>query len=165
MDFRIRVAEPEDASAMAEAHRDSIESIGPRFYASNEIEAWTAGLTDDLYLRAMSGGEVFFVAAGRLGGRQVVLGFASDYAIEGTKHGTSVYVRGAAARRRIGTALLQRAEAHARAAGATTIEIEASLAGVEFYRTNGYVDVREVQTRLVSGHRIATIIMRKDLDT
>jgi GNAT superfamily N-acetyltransferase len=129
----------------------------------DEVEAWMAGVSKTLYLKAMDAGEVFFLATGCLDGRGVVLGFASDYPIEGTKHGTSVYVRGAVARQRVGTALLRRAEAHAGAAGATMIEIEASLAGVDFYRANGYVDVRHARTRLMSGHEIATVVMRKEL--
>ena len=44
----------------------------------------------------------------------------------------SVYVRGIAARRGIGSALLGLAEAHAVAHGAASLQVEASLAGVEF---------------------------------
>jgi GNAT superfamily N-acetyltransferase len=163
-DIEIRVAEPLDVDALAETHRDSIESIGPAFYLPNDVEAWKDGLAGDVYLRAMEAGEVFFVATGTQDRRRVILGFASDYHIEAATHGTSVYVRGVAARRGIGTALLRQAEAHALANGARSIQIEASLAGVAFYTANGYVEVLRGQTRLMSGHVIASVRMRKELD-
>jgi putative acetyltransferase len=163
--FETRQAGPADVEAIAEAHRDSIRSIGPRFYSAGDVEAWAHGLTGELYLNAMNGGEVFFIATGRIDGRTVVLGFASDYRIKGTTHGTSVYVRGPAARRGIGSALLSLAHAHAVAAGAERIDVEASLAGVEFYRANGFIVLSRGETRLMSGHPIACVFMRKPLST
>jgi GNAT superfamily N-acetyltransferase len=104
---------------------------------------------------------VIFIATGKVGGTALVLGFASDYCLEGSTHGTSVYVRGIAARRGIGSTLLQLAEAHAVASGATSIHIEASLAGVEFYTRNGYTTAGRGESRLMSGHAIACVFMRK----
>jgi putative acetyltransferase len=158
-----RRAHPSDADAIAVAHRDSIRSLGAAFYPANVIDAWQEGIERDLYLRAMERGEVFFIAEARVEGAAGVLGFASDYAIEGTRHGTSVYVRGSAARRGIGSALLQLAEAHAIEGGATSIDIEASLAGLEFYKANGYTEVGRGETHLMSGWPIACVFMRKDL--
>jgi ribosomal protein S18 acetylase RimI-like enzyme len=112
----------------------------------------------------MNGGEVFFIATGLVDGATLVLGFASDYRIEGSQHGTSVYVRGIAARQGIGSAVYRLAEAHAIASGAASIAIEASLAGVAFYRTQGFVEVGEGETHLMSGRPIACVFMRKDLD-
>jgi putative acetyltransferase len=162
-DFETRRARPSDADEIAVAHRDSIRSLGPAFYPSNVVDDWEEGLGGDVYLRAMERGEVFFIATGRMDGDAVVLGFASDYSIEGTRHGTSVYVRGIAARRGIGSALLRLAEAHAVENGATTIHVEASLAGVEFYKANGFIEVGRGETRLMSGRPIACVFMRKDL--
>jgi putative acetyltransferase len=158
-----RQAGPADVEAIAEAHRDAIQSVGPRFYSPADVEAWAHGLTGDLYLNAMNGGEVFFVATGEIDGQAVVLGFASDYRIEGTTHGTSVYVRGHATRRGIGSTLVRLAEAHAAAAGAEHIDVEASLAGVDFYKANGFVELGRGETRLMSGHPIACVFMRKTL--
>ena len=104
-----------------------------------------------LYLRAMDAGEVFFIATGTIDGERLVLGFASDYLIDGGRHGTSAYVRGTAARCGIGSQLLVLAQAHAVANGATEIHVEASLAGVEFYRANGFVETGRGETRLTSG--------------
>jgi len=45
------------------------------------------------------------------------------------------------ARRGIGTALLRFAEDHARTHGAKAIAIQASLAGVGFYKANGFEEL------------------------
>lgn len=161
--FETRRALPADADAIAEAHRDSIRSIGPRFYPPSLVDAWEQGVCGDVYRNAMAAGEVFFIATASIDGEPRVLGFASDYPIEGSRHGTSVYVRGSAARRGLGSALLRLAEAHAIATGAASVQIEASLAGVEFYRFNGYADVGRGETRLTSGHLIPCVFMRKAL--
>jgi GNAT superfamily N-acetyltransferase len=162
-EFEIRRAEPSDVNEIALAHRDSIQSIGPAFYSPEVVEYWQEAITGGLYLKAMEAGEVFFIAVGDADGRRVVLGFASDYCIDGPKRGTSVYVRGRSARRGVGSALLARAEAHAVSNGATSIEIDASLAGVAFYEANGFVEVGRGETRLMTGRSMASVFMRKDL--
>jgi GNAT superfamily N-acetyltransferase len=158
--FEIRRAERSDVDAIASAHRDSIQSIGPAFYSPQIVHHWQEGVNRDLYLRAMEGGEVFFIA---VADRDHVIGFASDYTIEGPRHGTSCYVRGAAARRGVGSALLATAEAHAVANGATSVEIEASLAGTAFYAANGFVETGRGQIRLTTGRLMECVFMRKDL--
>jgi GNAT superfamily N-acetyltransferase len=161
--FEIRRAEPADVDAIAIAHRDSIQSIGPAFYSPEVVEGWQEAITGELYLNAMTAGEVFFIAVGVIDGGRVVLGFASDYRIAGQTHGTSVYVRGRSARQGIGSALLAKAEAHAIETGATCIEIEASLAGVTFYEANGFIAVGRGETRLTTGRSMTCVFMRKDL--
>jgi ribosomal protein S18 acetylase RimI-like enzyme len=161
--FEIRRAQPSDADAIAAAHLDSIRSIGPRFYPPEAVDDWSAGLTPDLYVRAMEeDGEVFFIAAGAIDEQPAVLGFAT-HRVEGGRHGTSVYVRGAAARRGIGTALFRLAEADALASRATSLQIEASLAGVEFYKANGFEETARGNIRLMSGRSIACVFMQKAL--
>jgi putative acetyltransferase len=163
-EFETRRADPSDAEAIAEAHRDSIRSIGPLFYPPNVVDDWEEGLVGDVYVKAMERGEVFFIAVGDIADRLSVLGFASEYCIEGPTHGTSVYVRGTVARRGIGSALFALAEAHAVAHGARTIQVEASLAGVEFYRANGFAELGRGETHLMSGRPIACVFMRKDVN-
>jgi GNAT superfamily N-acetyltransferase len=161
----IRRATTADVEAIAAAHRDSIVSLGPRCYPHDDIAHWQDGVTPELYLNAMSGGEAFFVAQARAACARIVIGFSSAYAIEGTTFGVSVYVRGTAARRGVGRALYDAAEADARSRGATIIDIDASLAGVEFYRQMGFVELARGQTRLPSGHVLATVEMRKRLSS
>ena len=165
VEFETRRAQASDADDIADAHRDSIRSIGPKFYPSNVVDDWAEGLTSDVYVKAMEGGEAFFIATGEVAGKAAVLGFATDYRIDGSQHGTSVYVRGFAARHGIGSALFRLAETHAIARGTTSIRVEASLAGVEFYKANGFNEVARGETQLMSGRPIACVFMRKDLST
>jgi GNAT superfamily N-acetyltransferase len=162
-EFDTRLAQPSDADDIAEAHRDSIRSIGPRFYPPHVVEDWADGLAGDIYVKAMEGGEAFYIAIGEIEGKLAVLGFATDYRIDGSQHGTSVYVRGLAARQGIGSTLFGLAEAHAIARGATSIRVEASLAGVEFYKANGFEEVACGEAQLMSGRPIACVFMRKQL--
>jgi GNAT superfamily N-acetyltransferase len=74
-----------------------------------------------------------------------------------------VYVRGRAVRRGIGTALLRLAEDHARAHGAKSIQIQASFAGVDFYKANGFEELGRGEARLLSGHSMPCVFMRKTL--
>jgi GNAT superfamily N-acetyltransferase len=161
--FGTRRAEPSDAEGIAIAHRDSIRSIGPRFYPDQVVEEWADNLTGDLYVQAMAGGEVFFIAVAQAGGANVILGFASDYRRQGSRHGTSVYVTGASVRLGIGSALLRLAEAEAISKGATSVHVESSLAGVEFYKANGFVEVGRGHTLLMSGRPIDCVFMEKTL--
>ena len=158
-----RQASPTDAARIADAHRDSIESIGSAFYPPIVVAAWQDGLAPDLYIRAMERGEVFFIAEHLDGNGHEVLGFASDYAIESGRYGVSAYVRGRATRQGVGSALLRLAEADAIHKGAKIISIEASLAAVEFYSANGYVETGRGDTHLASGQPIECVFMKKDL--
>jgi len=161
--FETRRADPSDADDIALAHRDSIRSIGPAFYPPHVVDDWAEGLAPEMYRDAMARGEVFFIASGSVDGKNVVLGFASDYGIEGSTHGASVYVRGVAARCGIGAALFRLVESHAIARGATIIQVEASLPGIEFYKALGFREHGRGAAYLRSGRPIACAFMRKDL--
>ena len=157
-----RRAVPEDAEAIMAAHLDSIQSIGPQFYPPDVVRAWAVGLTADTYARAMTGGEAFFIATGLLDGEPAVLGFAT-HRLDDAQDGTSVYVRGGAARRGIGSTLLRLAEQHARVHGAASLQIQASLAGVAFYKANGFEDLGPGEAVLTSGTSMPCVLMRKRL--
>jgi len=161
-DIEMRRATPADAPAMAVAHLDSIHSIGPAFYSPELVAAWAAAVSPEMYVNAMAGGEVFFIAVAARHGEPEVLGFASHVPKRGND-GASAYVRGSAARQGVGSALWRLAEAHARERGATAITIEASLAGVAFYRAHGFVEIARCDAPLRNGAAIPCVVMRKDL--
>jgi hypothetical protein len=68
-EVQTRCANPEDAEAIASAHLDSIRSIGPTFYPPEVVREWASGITPDLYVKAMEGGEAFFIATGHIDGQ------------------------------------------------------------------------------------------------
>jgi GNAT superfamily N-acetyltransferase len=110
----------------------------------------------------MKGGEVFLIATRLIDGEPAVLGF-STHRVDDAQDGVSVYVRGEAARQGIGTALLRLADEHALARGATSIEIQASLPGVAFYKANGFVEYDRGEVQLMSGQSMPCVLMRKFL--
>jgi putative acetyltransferase len=162
INYEVRRAGPADVDDMAAAHLDSIRSIGAAYYDATIVRDWADRVTSDIYVKAMARGEVFWVAIGRGVGRPEVLGFSS-HRIDGREHGTSVYVRGSAARLGIGTALFRSAEAAAVAAGAASLVIDASLAALEFYKANGFEEVGRGAHRLSSGRAMPCVFMRKTL--
>jgi putative acetyltransferase len=157
-----RLATPADAPAMAEAHLDSIRSLGPAFYSPELVDASAAMVRPTMYVEAMAAGEVFFIALGPIDGQPAVLGFASDNPVGG-HDSASCYVRGGAARQGIGRALWRLAEAHARARGVRAITIEASLAGEAFYLAQGFVEIGRCNVDSRSGVSIPCVLMRKPL--
>jgi GNAT superfamily N-acetyltransferase len=159
-DFRIRPATPADAEGITLAHLDSIRSLGSAFYPEEVVQTWSACLSPALYVNAMNDGEAFFIATGRLDLETVVLGFSTHH-VGDAQDGASVYVRGRAPRRGIGTLLLQQTEEHARAHGASSLQIQASLAGVEFYKANGFETLARGDAELRSGYSMPCVFMRK----
>jgi putative acetyltransferase len=162
VDPDMRRATPADAPAMAVAHTDSIRTLGPAFYSAELVDVWAAAVTPDMYLRAMEEGEVFFIAVESRQGKEIVLGFSSHRPAGGADS-ASVYVRGDASRRGIGTALLRLAEAHAVAQGATDITIQASLPGVAFYTVNGFEEIGPDHATLHTGAFMPCVVMCKRL--
>ena len=160
--IEMRRATADDAPAMAAAHLDSIHSIGPAFYCAELVDAWADAVTPEMYVNAMARGEVFFIAVAAINGEPAVLGFASHVPNAGND-GASAYVRGSMARRGVGSALWRLAEAHARASGARAIVVDASLAGVAFYRAHGFVEIERREAQLRNGLAIPCVVMRKDL--
>jgi putative acetyltransferase len=160
--FEVRRAGVADAEAIAAAHLDSIHSIGPLYYDSPVVDDWAARVEAGLYLPAMARGEVFFIAIDSRDPAKSVLGFSSHH-VYGTEHGVGVYVRGTAARRGVGSALLRAAEADAIASGATSLQLDASLAAVDFYKQHGFVEVGRGDHRLWSGRSMACVFMQKSL--
>jgi GNAT superfamily N-acetyltransferase len=160
--YEIRVAGPDDAGGIAASHIDSIESLGPRFYAADVVRAWRSGIQPGIYREAMTEGEVFFVAVASREDGHEVLGFSSHHVGE-RQHGVGVYVRGIAARRGIGSALLRMAETSAAAAGAASLRLDSSLAAVDFYKANGFVESGRGEHQLRLGQRMACVFMRKNL--
>ena len=160
--FEIRRASLADVDRIAAAHRDSIRSIGARYYEPETVNDWGRHVDGTLYVKAMTRGAVFYVAIGQLEDKTEVLGFSS-HALDGTAHRTAVYVRGQVARLGIGSALFRTAEAAAMAAGADSIHVDASLAAFQFYKAVGFEEIGRGDHRLPSGHSMACVFMRKNL--
>ncbi len=161
MTHAIRPAEESDANAIAEAHVDSIRTLGPSAYDADIVEAWGAPRSGERYVSAMRQGEAFFVAVPAAENGSV-LGFSS-HRVESGIHRTAIYVRGAAARQGIGSRLLQRAIDVALSKGAEEVHVAASLVAVPFYLQNGFVEREAGIHRLQNGPEMACVHMKKSL--
>ncbi len=162
MDFTFRPATPEDADGIAEAHIDSIRTLGPKKYSADIVAAWGARSTEERgarILESMAKGEKFFVAVDK---QDRIAGF-SGYRYEEKKHRIAVYVRGAAARKKVGLNLLSVAERAAWQMGAKEIYVDASLVAEAFYARQGFKKTGEGKHTLRSGHEMPCVFMRKIL--
>jgi putative acetyltransferase len=158
--FAVRAAEPRDADALASVHVESIRTLGAKAYGPDVIDAWGGPRTGERYLSAMDRERIFVAVED--GPDVRILGFSS-YRVEDGRHRTAVYVAGSASRRGVGSALFRAAEEAARQGGATELHVDASLAAVDFYRAQGFVEVRRGQHRLESGTIMDCVFMRKAL--
>ena len=149
-----------DLEALCEAHVDAIMSISSDFYSQEQLREWTAPVKPQKYRDAIEQGVTLWVAESD--DRQL-LGFSESHQVADDQYNSAVFVRGNARRRGVGTALYRAAEVHALSCGAGSIELNASLAAVEFYRSNGFVELGWFETQMPSGRGLAVIKMRKSL--
>ncbi len=158
MGFVVRAATPEDYDGIADAHMDSIRTLGRTKYDADAVSDWAAVRTGDDYARRVTNGAQLFVAVE--GGR--VLGF-SDYRVVRGLHRTAIYVRAEAARKGVGSALFDLAETAARRGGAGEVHVDASLVAVPFYLANGFEEQGRGEHILPTGRTMPCIRMRKQL--
>ncbi|MGA9882501.1 MAG: GNAT family N-acetyltransferase [Candidatus Acidiferrales bacterium] len=163
MTFLVRLAVAADSDSIAEAHVNSIRSLGAKCYQQKIINEWGKPRSGAPYRQAMRTGEVYFVAVETQPGEAERIAGFSSYLFEGGKHRTAVYVRGDCSRCGIGTALFSKVETYARQRGAREIDVDASLAAVEFYMANGFQELGTGEHELKSGTRMACVFMRKQL--
>jgi putative acetyltransferase len=158
MEWTVRQATASDAEGIAEAHVDSIRSLGPGHYPPEAIDIW--GRPRDLagYLANIADGSMFVAESGR----GDILGFSSHRIYDG-QHRIGLYVRGSAARNGIGSALYRAAEEAAVREQAATIHLSASLVAAPFYAAKGFVEEGRGQHTFRSGGSMACVFMIKKL--
>jgi GNAT superfamily N-acetyltransferase len=100
-----------------------------------------------------AGGETIFLA--EFGGR--VLGYAGLRRAEVT----ALFVRPSAARRGIGSALIERVEQEARRRGLRRVHVLAARSGEAFYRARGYLGRRPARVPLPGGETLPAVRMAK----
>jgi hypothetical protein len=160
---QIRRAGPSDAEHIAAAHLDSIRTVGARFYSADIVEDWVARISPERYVKAMEGGETFYVALGSIDDRPCALGFSS-HRVEDGRHRTAIYIRGRVVRSGFGSSLFRLAQSLAIAGGATSIRVDSSLAAVDFYLANGFEVIGRGSHQLWSGRSMDCVFMEKTLE-
>lgn len=119
--FGIRPATPDDADAIAEAHMDSIRTLGPKAYPVDIVSAWGSPRDGSRYREAMKT-DSFFIAVSSETGR-TCLRFSSLRKADGIRR-IAVYVRGNTVRKGLGKNLYIAAETAARANGVRFIVLD-----------------------------------------
>jgi putative acetyltransferase len=153
----IRTATPVDALAVRDVHLASIEGPGPSAYDPEVVAAW-AHERDPADYPIDSEDASFVVAEVASGngkgheenGNDGVVGFGwlafdpGTHLVAGADaEVVAIYVHPAAARERVGSAVLDELERGARERGIETIGLWASLPAVPFYLARGYERVVE----------------------
>jgi GNAT superfamily N-acetyltransferase len=177
--FEIRNAGRNDILEMRAMQERSMLTIGSRYYARGEIEAFLnqVGTMDD----AVVDEGHFFVAVdpfervigtgawSRLvpgyarvaGGQRAVPAFARPAA--GTATVRSVFVAPECTRRGIAHAIMHRIESDAATAGMIQLRLTATLSGEAFYRAIGYAAEPRGLVELPDGTRFGCVKMKKPI--
>ena len=173
----MRKATAADSAEIQELIGRSIRALGVSDYSSEQIEAALKGafgldsqlVADGTYFVVESAGRL--IACGGWSYRRTL--FGGD-ARAGRDAGTldpgtdaakirAFFVDPAAARRGIGSALLEHCEAEARRHGFRRAEMMATLPGVRLYEARGYVPEARVHYPLAPGLSIEFVPMSKSL--
>jgi predicted N-acetyltransferase YhbS len=130
----IRLAQEDDAAAIGEVHRNSVRNLCTSHYSVVQLHAWFEDRPPNMYSKAIREERVWLAMEA-----DSVLGFLEIRPAEIEK----LFVRSVAARRGIGSALLQLgiAQAHTLARGAITAL--ALLNAQTFYEKYGFTKVGE----------------------
>lgn len=151
----IRSARPEDAEAICRMHVASIRVLCARDYTPDQIEAWAGPKKAADYVRGLGAGEAMYVAE--------VDGELLGFGCRSGKELRALYVAPTVAGRGVGTALLERIEDDAFAAGIRALELQSTITAASFYQARGYTREEPV-ARLMRGVAVPCIPMRKTLE-
>jgi GNAT superfamily N-acetyltransferase len=177
MSWHLRTATAADSADIQELIARSIRALGAGDYSSDQIEAALQGAFG-LDSQLVADGTFFVVeSAGQLIGcggwsyRRTLFGGDARAdrdagTLDPTKEAAKIrafFVDPAAARRGIGTALLEHCEAEARRQGFRRVEMMATLPGVRLYEARGYVPGARVHHPLAPGLSIEFVPMSKSL--
>jgi putative acetyltransferase len=159
----LRLATPEDALAIIDAHRDAVRGTAVGHYSREIIEEWgpiaaAPERVNGFAREIASGHEVVVVAIDPSG---VILGFGSI--VPTNDELRAVYVRAKYGRNGIGRAIVQRLEELARKAGLKELSMDASINAESFYNANDFNSEGYGEHTMSSGARMACVRMRKRL--
>ncbi len=176
--FTLRRATRADVAAIAALIARSARGLAVGDYSAAQVEAallGTFGLDTQLVddggcFVAESGGEL--VGCGGWSGRRTLFGGDAGTArdarpLDPARDAARIrafFVDPRHARRGIGSALLERCEREARAAGFTAFELMATLPGVRLYEARGYRAGAPLEHALAPGLTIRFVPMRREAD-
>ena len=152
----IRKATQEDRVSICHLHIASISELCATHYSAQEIEAWVAQRTPEIYTEAIATRD--FLAAEE---NDTLVGFGQVNCDTGEVE--AVYVSPSHASQGVGSQLLRELERIAWKVGVRRLRVSASLNSVFFYSRAGYQVKKSGLHRLRSGTEVACVHMAKDL--
>jgi len=179
MNFELRLARDADMPALHTLIEVSVRGLQRNDYTPAQIEG-ALGTALGLDTQLVTDG-TYFIAEARAACARVLVGcggwskrktlFGSDHApvrenefldpaVDAAKI-RAFFIHPDWARRGIGTQILEACEAAARQAGFTRFEMGATLTGVPFYRTKGYVALEDIEVPLEGGESLPIVKMTK----
>jgi GNAT superfamily N-acetyltransferase len=176
--YAIRRAVPEDIDVLRRLIERSARTIGVERYSAEQMETALRGafgvdsqlITDGTYFAVEDEGRRI-VACGGWSKRRTLFGGDSrpdrevgnlDPLTDAAKI-RAFFVDPQHVRKGIASALLERCEAEARAAGFLKLELMGTLTGEAFYTARGYVPTRSVSYEAEPGKFIPFVAMSKDI--
>src|ERR1700689_4221086 len=181
MNIRIRKASPEDVPRLREIIDASVRGLQANDYSPAQIEGALRSvygvdsqlIADGTYLVVEEPTETgpVIVACGGWSKRKTLYGGdqytgREDSLLDPSRDAAKIrafFVHPAWARRGIGGMILEACEAAAGAAGFRRVEMGATLTGVPFYRTKGYVDLEGMEAALGDGLALPIVRMGKSV--
>jgi len=150
----LREYRPADADALAEVYRDAVLVLGPHAYTEDQIRVWAMHPEDTEEFRHSLSAGVTLCAL--VDDEPVAFGQLNP-----VNHLAYLYCASNHARRGFASRILRKLEAHARAEGVATLELEASCVARPFFEHHGY---RVVEDERVIRHGVEFLRfkMRKD---
>jgi GNAT superfamily N-acetyltransferase len=177
MDYSIRKASLADRSQLQRLIAESARGLSREHYNDTQIEAAIAtvfGVDTDLiddgtYFVAESDGQL--IGCGGWSRRRTLFG-GDQYASRDTSYLDPVsepakirafFVHPDHARKGVARAILERCETEAVAHGFRAMELMATLPGVKFYQSCGYVEQGDYELQLVADVKLELAPMRKEM--
>jgi GNAT superfamily N-acetyltransferase len=180
MRIRIRLAQAGDIPRLQELIEASVRGLQARDYTAPQLEnalrtvygVDTQLISDGTYFAAEeteSSGGALLVGCGGWSKRKTLYGGdqwkdREDSLLDPAKDAAKIrafFVHPAWARRGIGGLILEACETAAEAAGFRRLEMGATLTGIPFYRTKGYVELEAEEVPLGNGLTLPIVKMGK----
>jgi len=177
MAFSIRPARADDIPILTELIRSSVRELQKGEYSEEQREA-ALGSVFGVDRRLIEDGTYYVVESGEAlagcGGwsrRRTLFGSdqwhgREDSLLDPAQDAAKIrafFVHPDFARRGVASMILDACEAAAKQHGFTRLEMGATLTGVPFYRSRGYVEVERMEASLPAGGRLAIVKMSKTL--
>ena len=177
MDYSIRHASLADREAIQRLIAESARGLSRAHYDDVQIEAAIAtvfGVDTDLiedgtYFVVESAGEL--IGCGGWSRRRTLFG-GDQYASRDASYLDPLsepakirafFIHPGHARKGVGRAILDRCESEATGYGFRAIELMATLPGVKFYQSCGYVEQGDYELELIEGVKLGLVPMRKEM--